>query len=59
MYLDAAARATSPVEDRFARKFASSFRVDEVEGSWVEARCCGETGLNKRAVSNFTLAHHT
>lgn len=59
MHLDAAARATSPVEDRLGRKFASSFRADKVEGNWVEARCCGETGagFNKRAANNFALAY--
>lgn len=46
MHLDATARATSPVEDQLGRKFASSFRADEVERNWVEARCCGETGAD-------------
>jgi len=59
MHLNAAARATSPVEDRLARKFASSFHA-EVERSWVEAWYCGETGtgydLSKRAVNNFAPA---
>lgn len=32
MHLDAAARATFPVEDRLAQKLVSSFRADEAEG---------------------------
>lgn len=61
MHLDASARATSPVEDRLARKFASSFHADEVELSRSSTLREGgyEYRLNKRVVNNFAPVHYT